>query len=238
MGGSGDYASVDGFHAMMALEVKLVRTEARMREAEGSAAPVRTRRRLAIAATAGIVLVLALAIGAGWFLSSYQPLSAGPGGLRPGVTGNVRNVGSFLPPSSGDSAPFVAYQAPYQDGQVIGLRFTVANGEAFPVTVEQIGFGGPSWSVLRQLSVQVGSLLNAPGPAPAHFTPFRPFAISNQAPVYIVVKLQFLGCSLHGPGETVMLSSVPVTYRSFGITHHAVLPLPYSIRVFGRGGCN
>jgi hypothetical protein len=188
------------------------------------------RRRWGIRTAAAIIaLLVAFGIFAAVFVSSYQPLQVDAGGVASGVTGSVQNLGSFLPPKGDRPAPFVAYLAPYQDGQVISLGFTVINREWFPVTVQQIG--SPGGSPLQQLSVRIGSDPDAT----AAFTPFK--APSNTG-TYVVVRYRFVGCSLNGAGETLMTANMPLTYRAFGVSHRVFLPLPYSIRVFGRGGCS
>ena len=183
------------------------------------------------------VLVVAFGAFAGVFIANYQPLQADPGGANAGVFGDVQNVGSFLPPGE-DTKLFVGYLAPYQDGKYIELGFTIINREYFPVTVEQIG--GVGGEPLRQVSVRVGSdhdFGTTPPSIPATH-PFRPFKVTSSTATYVSMRYQYAGCTLRGSGETVEVSNVFVVYRAFGQTYHVFLPLPYSIRVFGRAGCS
>jgi hypothetical protein len=180
-------------------------------------------------AIAFISLLVAFGIFAGVFVSSYQPLQLDAGGVVSGVTGNVQNLGSFLPPEGDRPPPFVAYLAPYQEGQVINLGFTVINREWFPVTVQQIG--SPGGEPLQLLSVRFGT-------DPSDTAAFSPFEVLSSTGIYVVVKYRFVGCSLRGPGEVLMSASMPLAYRAFGISHRVFLPLPYSIRVSGHGGCS
>ncbi len=193
----------------------------------------RRRRRWAPVVVAALgVLAVAFGIFAATFVASYQPLQADPGGANSGVTGPVRKLGSFQPP--GDRRPFVAYLAPYRDGRVIGLGFTIVNREWFPVTVLQIG--GSGGDPLRQLSVGIGSdrdFGTSPPSQPAT-SPFRPFTVTGRSATYVLVRYRFVGCS----GDTVLVANVVVTYRAFGVTHRVPLALPYSLRVDGREGCS
>ena len=78
---------------------------------------VRTRAWALGAAIGVAALLLGFATFAAFFVASYQPLEADPGGANSGVYGDVQKVGSFLPPGSAYPKPFVAYLAPYEDGR-------------------------------------------------------------------------------------------------------------------------
>src|SRR5437660_8269581 len=142
---------------------------------KGGSSTHRRRRLLTTLIVVGLLLA-AFGIFAVSFVASYQPLQADPGGAPSGVTGNVQNLGSYLPPGNADPTDFVAYLAPpTKTTDSSTSAFTIENREYFPVTVEEVG--GLGGAPLRQISVRIGSgsdFGTSPPSQPATH-PFRPF---------------------------------------------------------------
>jgi len=81
--------------------------------------------------------------------------------------------------------------------------------------------------------VRVGSERRA---SPDASLPFRPFSLGGGGRQYvnIWVTLQMRGCL--GEQISTTVSSLPLTYRVFGVTRHTTIYLPETIQVEGGPG--
>jgi hypothetical protein len=181
-----------------------------------------------------------------WFgATHYDPVRANHGGVPSTVrlqSGQPTRLDT-LEPSSKARRPFVSFGVPYRDGQWFEYGFTLVNDSPFTVRIDQIGSARASDPLRPQfILVNAPSTEPAWGPgAPTAMVPFHPFDLAPHSPRYVLVRMQFYGCSLRSSEEFVILAGQLVHLRiDFGlwsVSRSVILPLPYTVKIAGRDGC-
>jgi hypothetical protein len=156
-------------------------------------------------------------------------------------SGDVISVAALEPSGARLGRPFIAYQVPYHDSEWFEYGFTLLNDAPFPVTVDQIGINGEG-DPTRQVSVSISEQDDAFGPGlPDKMVPFQRFIIPSHGARFILVRGQFVGCSMHGAEDAtlwaVQLVKIHMQFGPLTIHQTDYLPLAYSVRVSGSGGC-
>jgi hypothetical protein len=184
--------------------------------------------------------VLALAIGATvfWLAGNYQPLRADPGGAPIFVRsagGDLRRIFAITPK---DARPFTAYDVPYHAGLGFSYGFMLVNDGPVDVTVLHIGvLGGDP---IRTLAVKMELGEGGRGVRGTATLPFARFSLPAHTGNFIAIEGRFAGCSMSdeaGAASAAYITVVPVEFQVLGLTKHAYVPLPYSLRISGNDGC-
>jgi hypothetical protein len=134
----------------------------------------------------------------------------------------------------GTDIPFTPFKVPYVDGKKFTYAFTLANDGPLGVTILEIG--EPGGYPLRQDAVKIKDGYGPYETEPAR--PFAPFSLGSHDGRFVIVENTFTGCVLKGRGNTAGMNGIGVSFRFMGVTRHAVLPLPYSLKIYGHKGCS
>jgi hypothetical protein len=184
--------------------------------------------------------VLALAIGAtvACLAGNYQPLRADPGGAPIFVRsagGDLRRIFAITPK---DARSFTAYDVPYHAGLGFSYGFMLVNDGPVDVTVLHIGvLGGDP---IRTLAVKMELGEGGRGVRGTATLPFARFSLPAHTGNFIAIEGRFAGCSMSdeaGAASAAYITVVPVEFQVLGLTKHAYVPLPYSLRISGNDGC-
>ncbi len=181
--------------------------------------PARRRRRQLLFAVAFTVALVAS--GAGLFVARYQPLCS------PATCAGAGGAWGSTVHQTGDSAARVVFRS----GAEFSLGFTLSSQGPLGVTVTEIGrqLSGPS---MRVVAVRIAS--STVRTFPPRGRPFHPFSLTRADPTDVVVTLRLEGCM--ASGTSILLGSMPMSYRVLGIAHHAWVPLPVSLTVVAARG--
>jgi hypothetical protein len=173
----------------------------------------------------------------GVYLARYQPLSADGTGATWVDPRHATRLGDFSPPV-GES--FSAYRVRYEDGSSFSYAMTLSNEGPLPVTITSIGEDGcrdcPSPLVFERAVVAPdgGTFQHDRKRA----TPFHGFVLQPGSSRYVVIETRFDNCESYAPPGGVTYGSIPVGYRTWGVEHQVLLPMPYSLDVWiGGEGC-
>ena len=169
------------------------------------------------------------------YLVRYQPLSANGTGATWVDPRHATRLGDFSPPV-GES--FTAYRVRYEDGSSFGYAMTLFNEGPLPVTITSIGEEEcrdcPSPLVFERATVAPdGGTFQYDR---EHATPFHGFVLQPGAYRYVVIEARFDHCESYAPPSEVTYDSIWVGYRTWGLEHQVLLPMPYSLDVSIRGG--
>jgi hypothetical protein len=170
--------------------------------------------------------VLALATGSvTWFLSNYEPLrfDGGGFGIRP-YEAVVHESQAPSPP--GPVGTFTRYRVAVGPGERVGYAVSIHNPAPFPVeivSVEPID--------ARVLPVVGVRILPGQGLEPA--TETLPFTIAPHE--WAAVHVEFAAPCLD-EATLYPVRTMPVTFRMLGVTRHADIALPMTIRFTGSPG--
>lgn len=106
------------------------------------------------------------------------------------------------------------------------------------VTVLQVGvLGGDP---IRTLAIKMGLDEGGRGVGGTATLPFAPFRLPAHTGNFIAIEGRFAGCSMSGKAgakSVAYITVVPVVFQVFGLTKHAFVPLPCSLRISGYAGC-
>jgi hypothetical protein len=190
----------------------------------------RPRQRWLQILLAALFILAAFGAFAGWFLSNYEALRANLGPTL--LDSAARSFGQIAPPDG--APPFAPVDVEYRHGESFSYGFTLINDGPIDLWIEEVSRLGRS-PPLDVLSVRMGRINDF---STRTTQPLRPFSLPAHASRFILIEGRFTGCTLGpGIGTAVNRFAVPVTFRMFWITRHAFLPLPYSLRITGNGGC-
>lgn len=190
----------------------------------------RPRQRWLQILLAALFILAAFGALAGWFLSNYEALRANLGPTL--LDSAARSFGQIAPPDG--APPFAPVDVEYRHGESFSYGFTLINDGPIDLWIEEVSRLGRS-PPLDVLFVRMGRINDFSNRTTQ---PLRPFSLPAHASRFILIEGRFIGCTLGpGIGTAVNRFAVPVTFRMFWITRHAFLPLPYSLRITGNGGC-
>ena len=179
--------------------------------------------------------MLALLAFSGGYLARYQPLSANGTGATWVDPLYATRLGDFAPPV-GES--FSAYRVRYEDGSSFSYAMTLHNEGPLPVTITSIG-EAECRDCLSPLVFERSIVAPDGGTFQydrEHATPFHGFVLQPGAYRYVVIETRFDHCESYTPPGGVTYVSIPVAYRTWGLEHQVLLPMPYSLDVRIRGG--
>ena len=166
----------------------------------------------------------------------YQPVSAHGTGAYWADPEFATALGSFISPQGDD---FSAYRVRYEDGRLFRYALTLHNEGPFPVTITSVGQEPDCVGCVFPLVFERASVAPASGQYQfdrRHAMPFDGFVLQPGAFRYVVVETRFDHCESYAPSGGVTYVSIPVGYRTLGLEHQVHVPMPYSLRVWIRGG--
>ncbi len=172
----------------------------------------------------------------GLYLWRYQPLSANGTGAYWADPEFATSLGSFTSPQGDD---FAAYRVRYEDGRLFRYALTLHNDGPLPVTITSVGQEPDCVGCLFPLVFERVSVAPASGRYRydhEHTTPFDGFVLQPGAYRYVRIETRFAHCGSYAPPGGVTQLSIPVGYRTWGLEHQVQVPMPYSLRVWFRGG--
>lgn len=191
-------------------------TESRLPESAPRARAGRRWRRWLL--VAGGVVVVAL-VAAATYVSRLQPLAEGA------ITG----LEDSRPPTDDDG-----FLVTYRDRTLTRGLLSLRNDGRVAVRVERVGAArvaeGGEWHGLVDFRPERNGL-NPPDDNAYDAPPFRAFTLRPGEGRSVSVALWLDNCEHNGPGTTMTLTAVPVTYRVFGMRRTQLVRLgtPWSV---------
>ena len=194
--------------------VQFVAATVKELERETPNPPARRRKWLWIVLASILIVILGFGAYVVWFLTNYQPLTQGS---VSGISPSARDLGSYDSPH-GES--FDAYRVVFREGQPFYYEFAIANNGPVGVTITHIGGLPVELFPFVPQTVQIG---DQSGPAQyaiagSHAHPFQPFVLPAGQERMVRINGVLKHCSSYDLRSRAWASTIPVTFRVFGVT--------------------
>lgn len=169
---------------------------------------------------ASVLVLTHLVIGAGIYISQYEPLENAYTIGHPGATG--KEVGAFVDPG--------LFILDYEDEEVFGIAFVLANRGPLPVTVTGVKIFAEDEPDLVFPVEALDVLMGPTGSLDLDIRdaePFEPFRLGGDGHRPLIVRGRFDDCEHHVAEEGIAFGfhEATVTYRVLGIPREARVPL-------------